>query len=195
MAAFFWNQAAEYTFLHGLRLINPPQSGYIQRYMPHLYGWSHFTMKRQLITISFLSAFALNAGAGEDFYKWVDDKGVTHYSQSPPETTGKSAIQTINVRTRIPHDSAQAIADLEKKRAALLKSKEDGEKKKGDDKTAATEKSLNKEKCPQWKQDVEVLQKANVSENDGKGNVKVMSEEDKKKRLEQTLKYIKDNCS
>ena len=153
-------------------------------------------MKTQLITISFLSALALNAAAGEDFYKWVDDKGVTHYSQSPPETTGKSAIQTINVRTRIPHDSEQAIADLEKKRADSLKGKDDAAKKKGDGKsTAASEKELNKANCPQWKQDLDVLQKSNVSEDDGKGNVKVMSEEDKKKRIELTQKYIKDYCS
>ncbi|HEX5277894.1 MAG TPA: DUF4124 domain-containing protein [Fluviicoccus sp.] len=152
-------------------------------------------MKKQLITISFLSAFAISAIAGEDFYKWVDDKGVTHYSQNPPETAGKTSVQTVNVRTRIPHDSEQAIADLEKKRAELLKSKEDGAKKKGDDKTAASEKELNKAKCPQWKQDLEVLQKANVSEDDGKGNVKVMSEEDKKKRIELTQKYLKDYCN
>jgi len=40
-------------------------------------------------------AFAMPASA-EQVYKWVDDKGVTHFSQTPPD---KENAQTLDVRT------------------------------------------------------------------------------------------------
>jgi hypothetical protein len=155
-------------------------------------------MNKQLVTISFLGALALTAHAAQDFYKWVDDKGVTHYSQSPPDApSGKDKVQTINVRTKIPTDSAQAIADLEKKRAEAGKGKDDAAKKDkgGDAKTTAKNKELNKENCEQWKKDLELLQnKSRIMEDNGKGEVKALSEEEIKARLEKTQKYIKDLC-
>ncbi|RZU48280.1 uncharacterized protein DUF4124 [Fluviicoccus keumensis] len=156
-------------------------------------------MNKQLITITLFGMLSLSAFAGENFYKWVDDKGITHYSQSPPEANGKpSTVQTVNVRTRIPVDSEQAIADLEKKRQDQAKNRDDSDKKASDSKTTLSakekEKALNKPNCPIWKQDMETLQKANVSMDDGKGGVKTMTEEDKKKRMEETQKHIKEYC-
>lgn len=156
-------------------------------------------MNKHLITISIFGLFAIAAEAGQDFYKWVDDRGITHYSQSPPESMNKdSKVETVNVRTRVPMGSEQAIADLEKKRAEAAKAREGDAKKDAGKQNAANvdakQRELNKANCEQWKKDLDVLQRANVREDDGKGNVKTMTEEDKKKRLEQTQKNIKDYC-
>ena len=156
-------------------------------------------MIKQLITISFFACVALGVQAEQDFYKWVDEKGVTHYSQSPPEGMNKeSRVETVNVRTRIPVDAEKALADLEKKRGELNKGREEAAAKENGKKNAgqldAKTRELNKENCVQWQKDLETLQKANIREDDGKGNIKVMTEEDKKKRLEQTRKNIKDFC-
>ena len=90
------------------------------------------------------------------------------------------------------------MADLEKKRGELNKGREEAAAKENGKKNAgqldAKTRELNKENCVQWQKDLETLQKANIREDDGKGNIKVMTEEDKKKRLEQTRKNIKDFC-
>lgn len=157
-------------------------------------------MNKHLITISILCSLAFSAQAGQDFYKWVDERGVTHYSQSPPEgMTKDSKVQTVNVRTRIPVDADQAIADLERKRADSAKDREGASKvESGKQKTQqadARQREQNKANCEQWKKDIETLQKPNIREDDGSGNVRVMTEEDKQKRLEQTQKYIQEYCS
>ena len=157
-------------------------------------------MKKRMITIGFLSMTALGAVAGEDFYKWVDDKGVTHYSQSTPENMTKDRkVETVNVHTHIPVDSDAAIANLAKQRSDAQKARDDAAAGKSKDKqteeASAKQKELNKANCVQWKQELELLNGcAKINEMDDKGNTKTLSDDEKKKRLEQTQKNIKQFC-
>lgn len=143
---------------------------------------------------------ALGAVAGEDFYKWVDDKGVTHYSQSTPENMTKDRkVETVNVHTHIPVDSDAAIANLAKQRSDAQKARDDAAAGKSKDKqteeASAKQKELNKANCAQWKQELELLNgRARINEMDDKGNTKTLSDDEKKKRLEQTQKNIKQFC-
>ena len=82
-------------------------------------------------------------------------------------------------------------------RAEAAKGKDDVSKKdkSGDAKTTAKNKELNKENCEQWKKDLDLLQnKSRIMEDNGKGEVKALTEEEIKARLEKTQKYIKDLC-
>ncbi|MCI0563213.1 MAG: DUF4124 domain-containing protein [Nitrososphaera sp.] len=54
----------------------------------------------QLLLVSFLVVVT----AGADVYKWVDDKGVTHYSETPPP--GRKA-QPVEMSPRIPEKATQ----------------------------------------------------------------------------------------
>jgi hypothetical protein len=56
-------------------------------------------MRRWLLPL--LAGLALQANAQDGLYKWVDDKGVVHYSDKPP--AGKSG-QKLNVAPQPPLD-------------------------------------------------------------------------------------------
>lgn len=160
-------------------------------------------MNKQLITIVLLATFSLNTHAKEAFYKWVDDRGVTHYSQSPPEDNvkTKTKAETVTVSTHQPVGSDAAISSLEQKRTEAVKEKEqskEGVKKTGAKSTPDVSKAPDqyKEECARLKQEAQDLtQKGNrISVKDDKGEVRKLTEEEVTKRLDKTQRSIKALC-
>ena len=160
-------------------------------------------MNKQLITIVLLTTFSLSAQAKENFYKWVDDKGVTHYSQSPPDDNGKTKTkaETVSVSTHQPVGSDAAISQLAEKRTEIAKAKEmgkEGVKKTGEKAAPDVSKapSQYKEKCAKLKQDQQNLaDKGNrISVKDDKGEVRKLTEEEVLKRMDETKRNIKAYC-
>ena len=160
-------------------------------------------MNKQLITIVLLASFSLSTHAKENFYKWVDDRGVTHYSQSPPEDNvkTKTKAETVTVSTHQPVGSDAAISNLEQKRSAAVKEKELGKEgitKTGTKPTADTSKVPDqyKEKCAILKQNAQYLSEkgGRVSVKDEKGVVRKLSAEEVIKQTDQTKREIKAYC-
>jgi ABC-type transporter MlaC component len=76
-------------------------------------------MNKKLITMTFLSVLmsAFNTAQAEDeYYKWVDERGVTHYSETQPDDS-KIKAERVNVSTYIPRGSEQAISNLQQQRS------------------------------------------------------------------------------
>jgi hypothetical protein len=160
-------------------------------------------MNKQLITIVLLATFSLSAQAKEDFYKWVDDKGVTHYSQSPPEDNvkTKTKAETVTVSTHQPVGSDAAISQLAEKRTEVAKAKESGKegvKKTGEKAAPDVSKApaQYKEKCAKLKQDAQSLvEKGNrILVKDEKGETHKLTEEEVNKRIDETKRNIKAYC-
>ena len=158
-------------------------------------------MNKQLITIVLLATFSLNTHAKEAFYKWVDDRGVTHYSQSPPEDNvkTKTKAETITVSTHQPVGSDTAISNLEQKRSEAIKEKsKEGVKKTGAKSTPDVSKAPNqyKEECARLKQEAQDLaEKGNrFSVKDEKGELRKLTEEEVNKRIDKTQRNIKALC-
>ncbi len=92
-----------------------------------------------------LLALALPAAA--DMYKWVDDKGVTHYSETPPPEGTKS--KKLDLPTATPSgDTRPETAqdwknrELELRKQRLKKESAEAKEKEQSDKTAADRKRL-----------------------------------------------------
>ncbi|PTQ88217.1 DUF4124 domain-containing protein [Agitococcus lubricus] len=160
-------------------------------------------MKKTLITISLFTSVMFNAHAGDQFFKWVDEKGVTHYSQSPPDDTTKLKTQTVNVSTRVPSDSANAITNLEKQRSAAKakldedkKDSKEGVKKVGEKMAANDAPEQYKERCAKLKQDASALSDkgGRIRIQDEKGEVRTLSEEERTSKLDETNRSIKAFC-
>lgn len=164
-------------------------------------------MNKQLITIVLLATFSLSAQAKENFYKWIDDKGVTHYSQSPPDDNSnnktKIKTETVSVSTHQPVGSEAAISNLEQKRSDTVKAKAESDSKEGVKKTGAkatpdVSKTPNqyKEKCAKLKQDAQDLSSkgSRVSVQDEKGAVKKLTEEEVAQKIDETKRNIKAYC-
>lgn len=100
-------------------------------------------------------AVAMVTPAGAAIYKWVDEKGVTHYGEKAPKDT---ATEQVKVSDTTSSDADSEIDRLNKKRAA----DEEARKKPGGEKPAPKaaspeEKASAASTCEQHRKNVEVL--------------------------------------
>jgi hypothetical protein len=84
-------------------------------------------------------ALALPASA-EQVYKWVDDKGVTHFSQTPPD---KEPSQTLDVRTA-PATAPESAAAGAKKDADAKPQRTDEQRKQRAERCKGAQEALAK---------------------------------------------------
>ena len=82
-------------------------------------------MSRQHLLSMVLASIVLASGtvaASGSIYKWVDQNGVTQYTQTPPPKTAKSS-QTVRVSTHVPVDvregQARGMVDADTLRAYM----------------------------------------------------------------------------
>ena len=124
-------------------------------------------------------AIAVPAWA-EAVYKWVDDKGVTHFSQTPPDT---ATAQKLEVRTAPGSPAPDAASD--------------GAKKDGDAKPPRTE-AQKKERAERCKQAQEALEKLNnpepVVRYGEKGEQIPVGDDERPAFIEQVKKVIGQQC-
>ncbi|MDQ8038379.1 MAG: DUF4124 domain-containing protein [Pedobacter sp.] len=154
-------------------------------------------------TLAALLATFLLTGTVEaaQFYKWTDEQGVTHYTESPPPASAGKASE-VKVRTKLPSGAREA-AENSKKAATPEAGKGKAADKK-DDKAAAPAKNTaeNKEtpeqyaeKCKTLKANLDAMQShGRVRETDAEGNVRALSDEEKQKRMDETQREIKAYC-
>ncbi|GAB1261372.1 DUF4124 domain-containing protein [Aurantivibrio plasticivorans] len=141
------------------------------------------TLRRALPLLCCLGFLSFSAQAAQTFYKWVDQDGVTHYSARKPhgqeaeEVTIRGGRQTSSPQSqpKEPTPSSQpSSADA-----------------------AATASTANKdqERCSIAKENLTTLQSfSRVREKDSDGEYRVLSEEEKQKRIENLKAIIKESC-
>lgn len=152
-------------------------------------------MKKLTIAALFGALLATPVMAAQ-FYKWSDEQGVTHYSESPPPETAKGATE-VKVQTRTPSGSEAAVENLQKQREAATKSLTDAEKKKTPGKTspAKADKSEYAERCKKLQANLATMESSGrVSEPDENGEKRYLTEEEKNKRMDDTRRQIKAYC-
>lgn len=131
------------------------------------------------------------AAAAEQYYKWVDDEGVTHYSSEKPE--GQDATKA---RVHTPASSSQdkAIKRLEKQRqeAARERKAANQNEEQNAEKEANPAEALKKD-CEKHRNNLKVLtNKPTVRrKNPETGKMEVLTQEQKQKMIEQTKKQLK----
>lgn len=164
-------------------------------------------------TIGLAAAIALALSAtpalAAKFYKWTDADGVTHYSADPPPATAKAS--EVKVRTRRAAEDAEPAADATEASAgqpagaaapaaagsAPAKAKEPAkpEDAAGKDKKPETGKERYAEKCKQLRSNLQAMEEhGRVKESDDKGNVRVLTDDEKNERLDATQRQIKAFC-
>lgn len=129
------------------------------------------------------------------FYKWTDEQGVTHYSEEAPPQTAKNAAE-VKVQTRTPSGAAAAVENLQKQREATTKAMTEAAAK--DKKTSAgtpADKSQYAERCKQLRANLETMEShGRISELDAKGEKRILPDEEKNKRMDDTKRQIKAYC-
>lgn len=136
-----------------------------------------------MLAIGFSSA---PAGAAKDYYKWVDEDGVTHYSARPPYNRPSEIVSvTTGERSSVPAASATQNGS----------SSADGSA--SETRTAATESEKIKDplRCENARSNLEVLQNnAKVRMKDEEGNIHYLTQEEKAEKIRESQQAVEESC-
>lgn len=153
-----------------------------------------------LAIIPLISFLAIESSYAQSFYKWTDDKGATHYTQTPPpkKATPKT-VQKILVNTHTPQDSTNAIKSLNDQSTKNLKTTADEEAATDKAKlnTAAENERRNKNStvCQQIKTNQALLQTGQRTHTmDINGNRSYLTEEQKAAQINQQATQLNNDC-
>lgn len=137
----------------------------------------------------FLLFVAQSAGAG--VYKWVDEKGVTHYSEAPPPGRKSEAIQ-INPP---PPGATQPGKSLREQEGEFLERQLRRQRQDEAEKRAREDKAANEARCAAARERLERLQAARrVFRRDAQGEPVIMSDEERQAAAEETARQIEASC-
>lgn len=150
----------------------------------------------KLTIAALLGALLTTPVMAAQYYKWIDENGVTHYSETPPPVTAKNTSE-VKVQTKSPSGAAAATESLQKQREAVSKSLSEREKAATQEATSSTKvnKAEYAERCKQYKSNLEAMEShGRVTETDSKGEKRVLTDEEKNKRMDETRRQIKAFC-
>lgn len=135
-----------------------------------------FTHLTALIIGLYLMTF--NASASEKVYRWIDSKGVAHYSHLKPSDKSIK-YEEIKVRSRDSYQSAKDVAKKAEEQGSPL-SKFD---------------EVARKNCDIAKQNVKVLTAfKNITQQDDKGETVKLSDEQRKEQLALANKQVDLFC-
>ncbi len=118
-----------------------------------------------------------NVASAEDYYKWIDDKGVTHYSEKAPKNTA-----TVKGSTQTGH-SAPITYNAVKTEKGLQGSAD------------KSQESKDPARCETAKSNLESIRKSSRIKVKGEnGEFRYLSQDEIAKRKKEATKAVKNNC-
>lgn len=148
-----------------------------------------------VIVIITIIVFFSNAGlAGTKIYKWINAEGEVIYSQSPPPRgIGYERIKEAPQPAADPAAAMQSLREradaFTERRNERLEIEEKGEE-------AAAQAKRNREICDQLRKNLTGLQSGKQVRVKGKdGNLSIIGEEQRKKKVAATQTRIKNECT
>lgn len=137
-----------------------------------------------------LSCVTLSWGGG--IYRWVDEKGVTHFGEKPPSP---GVGEKIRVNTAPPSSTPkQESATTNTSQNAPAASNTASEPAL-DPAVAKAQAEITQKNCEIYAGNLKVLKEsARIREAGPDGQVKMLSDEEKQSRIKEAEKYLADNC-
>ncbi|RMD71644.1 MAG: DUF4124 domain-containing protein [Gammaproteobacteria bacterium] len=130
--------------------------------------------------------FAALPAYGATIYKWIDEKGITHFSQTPPPQGNAQEI-SFELPPPPPEGSLEKLKAPEKTKEASLEDKR---------RQAEEQARIRKEVCSDLQKRLETLQgHARLYTKDEKGNITWLTEEQRQKLIKETQARLKEFCS
>jgi hypothetical protein len=128
--------------------------------------------------------------AAQSMYKWVDEKGVTHYSQEPPPDASKASKVTPKV-TPPSNPNATASEDWKGKDADFRRRQvERSQKEQADEKAAAK----RAQQCEQWKGRVSFLQDGRIYRDNPDGSRTFLDESQRASEIAKAQERASEYC-
>jgi hypothetical protein len=146
-------------------------------------------MRRMMILGSLLLTLSATSMAGQ-VYKWVDDKGITHFGANPPQGQSATSINTTIAQPKTPSPDA--------KPAAMLENSGEADQQAIDAKVkqqVAKDTAERKKYCDSVRTNLAQLQNNPRLRAEVNGEQVRLSEDDRQARIAEAQKAIKDNCN
>ena len=134
-------------------------------------------------------------------YKWVDEKGVTQYSEKPPPGTKAQAINTPSARSSLedkdkpkPQVKSWQQQELEF-RQRQVEAEENRQKREAEEAKALRQAGIRREACIEARRDLSVLQeKRPVYDLDERGQRRYLQDKERADTIKKAQQFIEKNC-
>lgn len=144
----------------------------------------------------------------DGIYKWVDENGVVHFGSQPPKQEQVEVVKAPKSDRLKQWQQEQNALVAQRKLATAAEAKdnenpantsetrpqtEDQQDRQAD--TSAAEKAARAQRCRSAQQRLQELQaRSRVREVDANGNYRVLPEEERQQRIQQTRDLLQNNC-
>lgn len=139
--------------------------------------------------------YASTSIAADSIYKWQDEKGVTHYSQSPPESD--AAVEKVKTSTKASSDQAEALERLKQSREQEMKRLKEEASKPATPEKKTREKSQDEaraERCAQNKKNLDALRNQPIVrlKDPDTGELVVLDADQRQKMMDDATNALKE---
>ncbi|WP_022965933.1 DUF4124 domain-containing protein [Denitrificimonas caeni] len=147
-------------------------------------------MRRVITTASLLLLFSSSLLAAP-VYKWVDARGVTHFSAEPPVNQKAESINTNSFQPKVPEKTAEQIAAEEAQASARTQAEVDREVRQ----KVAEEEAALKKYCSEIRHNLAQLESNPRVMAQVDGQPTRLTEEERQARITEIKKSIEERCA
>jgi len=148
---------------------------------------SRFIVKVSLLLCGFIISFSTTA----EMYKWVDENGNIHYSQSRPNID----VDVEKIKPPAKIDTESAIKALEKQKQSVDKLRDNRITTKEEKLKAKEEEARKKEECQQAKARLASYQRPRVNILNEDGTKRTVPEEERQTEIKKSQAYVDKACN
>jgi len=142
--------------------------------------------------ITLLGLFAISTALQAGMYRWVDENGVTQYTQTPPPNQDADRLRPPPPPAEDPKTARER---LDRQLQAVDDRREDRDLADAERRKQAEKRKIAEQNCQNARTNLERLDRAGnrlILMPDG--NYQRMAEEDRQRRIEEARKVVNENC-
>lgn len=162
--------------------------------MVKIFGEYQTMVSAQILTAVRSAGFLLCLLAFNSYaamYKWVDEDGVTHYSQQPPP----AGIEAETIKPPRDVDTEGAERSLRERQQLLDELSGERNEKAEEREQAQQSEREKKEACRNARQRLQSFQNPRINFVDKDGTRRRATEEERQRELKKARDYIRENCN
>ena len=147
-----------------------------------------------MTALLFLTLLFTSAAQAKNYYKWIDERGVTHYGSQPPTAYIDSAVK-INVSSSTPSGKAAAQTKIDARKQKLEEKPPVDKSNSVEQQALKEQEETNKKNCEIYRKNITLIGKNHrIREKNADGVVVMLSEEEKQTRLKAANDFITEFC-
>ena len=146
------------------------------------------------IALLFLTLLFTSAVQAKAYYKWIDERGVTHYGSQPPAAYMDSATK-INISSSTPSGKTTAQTKIDARKKKLSEKPTVDNTNTMEQQAQKEQEEANMRNCEVYRKNLILIgQNHRIREKNADGVVVMLSEEEKQTRIKTAKDFITEFC-